>query len=81
MTAAPELTPELRAKLEQAYKAKKSITAFMAWHSSITGNVVWTYYNSKAALYKDREALTETGSRIEDFLVVDTFKEFEPEGT
>jgi len=79
MTSAtkPVLTSELREKLQKEYSNNRSIAAFLVWNSSVSKEITHKSYSSMAALYCARHDMIEHSWDIEEFLVVNTFKEFE----
>lgn len=80
MSKTPELTPELREELERRYKENTRISAFLVYYSNKNRDLVMSSWFRVADAYNERyEKLTYDNYAIEDFLVVNTFKEFEKE--
>ena len=79
MNAAPQLTPELRAELETEYNDNRRISAFLVWNSRLTGTQLHDWFKSVADAYDFRYDMVNAGLgyTTEEFLVVNTFKEFE----
>jgi hypothetical protein len=83
MTTAPILTPELRKELEKRYHESLSVTirAFVVWTNHLNNTRI-EWFKSVADAYDFRWDMitSDLGYETEDFLIVNTFKEFESEG-
>lgn len=78
MTKAPELTPELRAKLETRYNTNRTIAVFIVYvdhYGKLT--IEWFPNVSHAYDFRYDMIASGLGYTAEEFLVVNTFKEFE----
>jgi hypothetical protein len=78
MTTAPVLNEELRGKLQTEYESNRSISAFLVWFDRSSLELAIQWYTSVSQAYSFRFEMVSTGMfETEEFLVVNTFKEFE----